>query len=245
MKRKMQSKPAYAIALLLVLLTLSLAGLFQMKKPLSPAAERAFARIAKSSVQNREYFEVSPQGQVLAGVIIYPDVRENPSSYAPLAERLAKEGYRTRVVKYPLGQPALSRADKKQFLHDGGGIPWVALGFGEGLDLACTLADRSEEVRGLILMGACSNETNLTDNDIRVTLYQLAQDPIATAVLEAMKKRLPADLALVTAPSQAQILEEIPVREGEAWNRILGNESAPEQSLITEIQRILAKQVQN
>lgn len=225
----------------IVLLTGALLMLFRME-PLTDAARESYSRMAGLTRETAEYHEIRPEGLVRGGIVIYPDSGEDPISYVPLAERLAEQGLATRLVKYPLGRAALSKTERRE-LDNASGISWITLGFGQGREKSCILADRSEEITGLILIGECRADVNLTDNDIRVSFFDLEDEPVPEESMARIMKRLPADTLYLTASSTEEILGQIP---GEAAISALRNRQGDdESSLVAQINRILARSVTN
>lgn len=219
-------------------LALIIGSMLLSMEPLTGEARASYGRLTELTRETPEYYEVIPEGPLRGGLVIYPDGGEDPRKYAPLAEQLAEEGLATRLVKYPLGRAALSKAEHRA-LDSPLEIPWIALGFGKGREKSCILADRSDSISGLILIGDCQIGVNLTDNDIRVSFFELADDPVAPDALAGIMKRLPADTVFREAPSMQEILGRIP---GEAALSAMRNRQGDdESSLMVEINRILAR----
>lgn len=179
--------------------------LFLDREPLPQAARESYNRLADRITETDDYYEVNPEGIVRGGILIFPDSGEDPISYAPLAEQLVAEGLTTRLVKYPLKSAALSKTERldKDITGD---LSWVTMGFGKGQGQACILADRVEKISGLIIIGDCKGSVNLKDNDIRVSFFELAEEPLDAEAIAAMMKRLPADTVFITASSLEEIL---------------------------------------
>ncbi len=234
---KQSNRPLYRlIAMLLILIT----GFYMITKkaPLTPAEQSAYSEIKPGLVQKADYYSLRPDGEVSGGVIIFPDSMEDPASYAPMAKKLAEQGFEIRVVKYPLGFIQLSGAHRK-ILEDGNQLPWVSLGFGQGSDKACSLADKSTLVAGLILTGICASKVNLNDNDVQVKVYQLADQPYPVDQLPEIRKRLPADTEFITVETIGEMMAEIPGEPSEM------SITMQQQTLVSEIKEILMKKVVN
>lgn len=212
--------------------------MFTQKAPLSPTEQSAYASIRPLLVQKADYYSLRPDGEVSGGVIIFPNSNEDPASYAPMAKKLAEQGLEIRVVKYPFGFIKLSGADRK-ILEDGNQLSWVSLGFGSGVEKACSLADKSALVAGLMITGSCNSKVNLNDNDIQVTVYELENEPFAPDKLAEMRKRLPADTEFITVASKQEIMTEIPT------DQMRIQKASQSQILVSEIKRVLWNKVVN
>lgn len=229
---KLSKRRIYQAAAVLLLLITGF-YLFVKKEPVSQADRLVYQTVAPDLVQKSDYYSLRPDGEVTGGVIIFPDSKEDPASYAAMAKKLAQQGLEIRVVKYPLGLPQLSGAERT-ILEDGNQLPWVSLGFGQGGIKACSLADKSPQVAGLILTGNCDSQVNLNDNDLQVTVYQMADHPLALSETAQIQKRLPADTNFLIVSSQEEILEEIAGNQPEIQRLTQSG------SLVSEIRRLIA-----
>lgn len=234
---KLSNSPIFKMATVLFFLVMGLL-LYAAKDPLTAVEQSAYQAMKPALVQKGDYYSLRPDGDVTGGVIIFPDSKEDPASYAPMAQKLAEQGLEIRVVKYPLGIQALSGAERK-ILDDRTPLPWVSLGFGSGVEKACILADQSDQIAGLIMAGVCTSQVNLNDNDIQVTVYQLADKPYPADRLAEVRRRLPADTEFITVEDAAQISATLPGGQPEGLRRYGGD------SLAIQIQRVLANRIVN
>lgn len=182
------------------------------------------------------YYVQHPVENPSGGIMIYPNAGEDPAIYAHLATELANAGLLVRVARYPLGQPAFSRVGKDEIPEEEPDIPWIAMGFGKGLDRAVRLADRSSQVRGLIILGKGSTKLYLNDNDVRVTYFQLKEEALDAEELAELETRMPADMKIRTARSAEALVSAFP-DEG-----ISLMASRPD-DLVTEVLTLLSSEV--
>lgn len=224
------------IAMLLLLVTGFF--VFNRKTRVTPAEQAVYRELAPVLTQQRDYYSFRPAGEIVGGVIIFPDQNEDPKSYAPMARILADQGLEIRVVKYPIGLIGLSNADRSA-LEDGSTLPWVSLGFGKGSEKACSLADKSARVAGLILVGSCDSRINLNDNDVQVTIYQLKDQLPNEKNIAELHGRMPADTQYITVDTKEEIMAEIPGNNPEI-ERLTHFES-----LVGEVRRVLWNKVVN
>lgn len=208
MNHGLMSKRNMLFALLLV------AAAFLLSPGTTPPSAQqlnVFQTMAQDVREESTYYAVRPQGEVKGGVILYPDDREDPVSYAPLVQRLAYHGLEVRVIKYPMGQAALFRVDPNRLLDEGRQLSWIALGLGSGTAKACSIADKSEYVAGLILVGGCSGAFNLNDNDLQITLYQFQGLEMTNELMAKVQGRLPADTRYAVVGSREDIYGDLNV----------------------------------
>lgn len=231
MKKQFMSKRITSFILLLLLAGVIL--LYPRTRPVSTQARDAYQTMAQHIRDNTVYYAVRPPGEVTGGVIIYPDDQEDPVSYAPLARTLSEEGLEVRVVKYPMGKASLFKADPVKLLGEATQLAWISVGLGSGATKACSIADKSEAVAGLILIGVCSSDVNLNDNDLMVTVYQLDNELLDDETLASMKKKLPADSRYLAAATRDEVLGGFL----DSGSRAL---LIREEAFLTQVQRILA-----
>lgn len=202
-----------ALALALILFMIGVFLWFHFRTPASSSARTVDRKMAGQVEQKWEFYTVASAAELKGGVMIYPDDHEDPLEYESLAQTLARHGFEVRVAKYPMGLARLSRSDRKDFFDSSSQTGWVAIGLGSGAEKACIAADRSERVAGLILIGGCSSQANLNDNDVKIVLYQLADRQSSENTIEEIKGKLPTDTVYLTAPNRESVLAELTTGE--------------------------------
>ena len=171
-------------------------------------ASLLFKTMAPKVEKKLRFYTVEAQGIAEGGVVIFPDDLEDPVSYAPMAKKLSTMGFEVRVARYPLGRTSF-KTDYKNILPEVRDMSWVSIGIGKGANKACFLGDQFSDVKGLILIGSCSSEVNLNDNDLQIIMYQEESNPVGEERMEQIKKRLPADTEFKMITSKDQILGQL------------------------------------
>lgn len=231
MKKRSNAKAYISLALLLIMGAVFL--LYPKIQPATSEAAELFRTMAGDVDNKSGYFAVRAEGPALGGVVIFPDDKEDPVSYAPMAQKLSALGMDVRIVRYPMGR-ANFKTDPLKLLHESGDLRWVSIGIGKGAEKACQLGDGSPEVAGLILIGSCSGETNLNDNDLQIIMYQVELEPMDEALMQQIRNKLPADTRFIRVGSRDELLGNL-MDSGQA--RVLRAQS---DLLSDEILRILA-----
>lgn len=233
MKKRSNAKAYISLALLLVMGAVFL--LYPKMQPATSEAADLFRTMAGDVDNKSGYFTVKSEGPALGGVVIFPDDKEDPVSYAPMAKKLSDLGMDVRIVRYPMGR-ANFKTDPLKLLNDSRDLRWLSIGVGKGAEKACQLGDGSTEVAGLILIGSCSGETNLNDNDLQITMFQVDLEPMDEEMMQQIRNKLPADTRFIRVGSRDEILGNL-MDSGQA--RVLPTQS---DLLSDEIHRILAAQ---
>ncbi|NOU94628.1 alpha/beta hydrolase [Paenibacillus sp. LMG 31456] len=131
-------------------------------QPYSPDAEALEAMKGGSGVsvtESKEWIVFEPRNGKQPDVLFYPGGLVRPESYAPLALSLAKEGYRTWIIRMPLNLAVLGikRADKVIEL-----LPeqtYVIGGHSLGGAMAARYAsDNSGRLKGVFLLAAYADK---------------------------------------------------------------------------------------
>lgn len=112
---KPRSRKAIGTTVILLFVVVAIAvGIYL--KPYPPALAGLEAMKGGSGVMvtdHKGWIEFQPSMDKQIDVLLYPGARVRPESYAPLAQRLAMEGFRTWIVKMPLNLAVfgVNRAD--------------------------------------------------------------------------------------------------------------------------------------
>lgn len=181
---------------------------YPKSSPASAEASSLFKAMASKIDNKLKFYTVDAQGTTQGGVIIFPDDHEDPVSYAPMAKKISAMGFEVRVARYPLGRTSF-KTDYEKILPEVRDIGWVSIGIGKGANKACFLGDQSTKVKGLILIGSCSSEVNLNDNDLQIIMYQEEPNLVGDERMEQIRKKLPADTEFKIIASKDQILGQL------------------------------------
>ena len=143
------------------------------------------------------------------GIIIYPGTLVDVTAYAPIAKRMAENGYHAALAT-PLLSLASTDADAADDVINFGWTDevktWVISGHSQGGAISCTYAKRNQgsKLKGVILLAAYGGDKdllngNLSDTDYKVLSIYGSVDGIALfedVVVEGAKV-LPQDAKFV------------------------------------------------
>lgn len=217
----------------LILLAAGIIFVLQRKSAFSRDVSEAFDGLFARITHKSEYFSVRPKGEVRGGVIFFPQDHKDPLEYLPMLRSLVQQGLEVRVATYPLRFSALSASGRKGILEDGSQLEWISLGLGSGAVKACSLADKSDKIAGLILVGSCSGEVNLNDNDLQITFFELSSHPIAEKLMDTIRHKLPADTLYLKASAEEEVVGAVSLKRTDDLIRLPNR-------LSDEIDRMLA-----
>jgi dienelactone hydrolase len=130
------------------------------------------------------------------GLIIYPGGRVDYRSYAPMAHRIAAQGYLVVIVRMPLNLAVFGVNKASDVIKSYPQISsWVIGGHSLGGTMAAQFAYESlSEVKGLVLWAAYpASGTNLSEYDLLVTTIHGTNDGlVSSSQIEDSLKLLPA-----------------------------------------------------
>ncbi len=130
------------------------------------------------------------------GFIIYPGGRVDYRSYAPMAHRIAAEGYLVVIVRMPLNLAVFGVNKASDVIKSYSQISsWVIGGHSLGGTMAAQFAyENPSEVKGLVLWAAYpASGANLSEYNLLVTTIQGTNDGlVSSSQIEDSIKLLPA-----------------------------------------------------
>ncbi|HWQ45932.1 MAG TPA: alpha/beta hydrolase [Longilinea sp.] len=151
-----------------------------------PMAE-ALAAVEDSSsvdVQSGDYLVFSPvDQQTTTGLIIYPGGRVDYRAYAPLANRIAQEGYLVVIVPMPFNLAVFGIDAADAVIADFPQIQtWAIAGHSLGGSMATHyVVSHPGEIAGMVLWASYPAESDdLSQMDIRVASIYGSNDGLAT-----------------------------------------------------------------
>ena len=156
--------------------------------------------------RNRENISFIPTGNKrVTGFIFYPGGMVDPKSYAPMARRLAENGFAVYIIKLPLGSAPLpgQEADvidyTRQTMDANQSIQrWVLGGHSRGAAIASRFASYNNDLlSGLILIGTShpkDDKFDLSDSGLPVMKIYATHDGLASvSEVEETSRFLPND----------------------------------------------------
>lgn len=169
----------------------------------------------KSVLQSDSLITVSENGETIGfipienkrktGFIFYPGGMVDPKAYAPMARRLAENGFAVYIIKLPLGSAPLSGQetdvmdDTRQIMDTDPSIQrWVLGGHSRGAAIASRFAsNHSDLFSGLILIGTShpkDSKFDLSKSGLLVMKIYATRDGLASlSEIEETSKFLPGD----------------------------------------------------
>lgn len=148
------------------------------------------------TVTTGEWITFSPAGPApQAGLIVYPGGHVDPQAYAPLARRIAAQGYRVVIVPMPLALAVMAPNRALQVMAQDPSIEtWAIGGHSLGGAMAARFAyTHPDAVDGLVLWAAYPASTDdLSGYDIVVTSIYGTLDGLSTgSKIDASRPLLP------------------------------------------------------
>ncbi|MEP7133611.1 MAG: alpha/beta hydrolase [Chloroflexota bacterium] len=156
--------------------------------------------------ENSENISFNPiENRRITGFILYPGGMVDPKAYAPMARRLAENGFAVYIVKLPLGSAPLSGQEAdvmdytRQLMDTNQSIQrWVLGGHSRGAAIASRFASYNNDLfSGLILIGTShpkDNKFDLSNSGLRVMKIYATHDGLASvSEIEETSKFLPND----------------------------------------------------
>jgi hypothetical protein len=141
------------------------------------------------------------QSPPTTGFIIYPGGRVDPRAYAPLAHKIAAQGYLVVIVPMPLNLAVFGLGRASSVIEAYPNIEkWVIGGHSLGGSMAASYAyNHTDQVDGLVLWASYPASSNdLSNSTIKTTSISASLDGLSTPdKIEASHILLPADTAWV------------------------------------------------
>lgn len=145
--------------------------------------------LAYSSLESDKYVEVIKdkfitfiprQKKPTKGVILYPGAKVDIQSYAPIAKKIASEGYEVIIVNSTLNLPILSPNKAKEVINEHKDIKtWVVGGHSLGGTAAAKFASKNSDlVSGVLLLASYPMNDDLKKLDINVMSIWGSKDGI-------------------------------------------------------------------
>ncbi|WAW14015.1 alpha/beta hydrolase [Peptostreptococcus equinus] len=88
------------------------------------------------------------------GIVIVPSEKVEPKSYAYIANKLAREGYKVVVVKLNMNYPAFSKSSIENIIETNLDVKnWYCIGHSQSGDLVMSESAKYENIQGVIFLG--------------------------------------------------------------------------------------------
>jgi len=184
-----------------IIVVISLVGFaVWAETPLGPLPEVYSVLKSDSSVEfiNKHGLTFTPQGvKPTTGLIIYPGGRVDYRSYAPLAYKIASQGYLVIIIRMPFNLAVFNADAANNVISHYPEIKiWVIGGHSLGGTMAAQFAYYHPSlIRGLALWAAYpASGTDLSNNDLKVLTIRGTNDGLVSAIqIDKSLVKLPKD----------------------------------------------------
>ena len=183
------------VVTLIVVAVLAITTLLWVRVSTYPAFPN-IAEQARTFESSEGWLEIEPQGEIRAGLILYPGALVDPAAYIPFAQLLGDRGVLVVIVPMPLNLAVLGIDRATDVMNQYPEIEtWVIGGHSLGGAMAAEYVGRSaDRVDGLVLLAAYPSEsTDLSQIPIAVTSIFGTRDAIAEDVYDKSRSLLPPD----------------------------------------------------
>ena len=155
-KRKLNKKIfKIVIAVVIIALVSSLAWLLNAYEPQDIARENLVSS-SEVKVVEGDITEFIPKDVIShTGVIIYPGARVDVKAYAPLANRLAQNGYKVFAVDMPFNMAIFSSHKADKVIEENKDIEnWVIVGHSLGGTMATNALEANNKIKGIVYLAS-------------------------------------------------------------------------------------------
>lgn len=165
--------------------------------------------LATEQLQSSDTVEVEENGNIVfepktnrkdVGFIFYPGAKVEASAYAPLAKKIAENGYRVVIADLRFNLAILSPNKAKDIIAQYDDIDsWVIGGHSLGGVMAANYVQKDEKIKGLILLASYpQDKANLQNESIEVASIWGSNDEVAShEKITAAKDLLPTDAQFI------------------------------------------------
>ena len=170
-KRRKLNKNIFKIVITVVIIVLvcSLAWLLNAYEPQDIAREN-LASNSEVDVIEGDITEFIPKDVISqTGIIIYPGARVDVKAYAPLANRLAQNGYKVFAVDMPFNMAAFSSHKADKVIEDNSDIEnWVIVGHSLGGVMATNAIATNDKIKGIVYLASYPSGDKIKDTGAKV-----------------------------------------------------------------------------
>ena len=169
-KRKINKNIFKAVAVVVIIaLVSSLAWLLNAYEPQDVARENLVSSSDVEVVEG-DIPEFIPKDVVSnTGVIIYPGARIDVKAYAPLANRLAQNGYKVFAVDMPFNMAIFSSHKADKVIEENKDIEnWVIVGHSLGGAMATNAISTNNKIKGIVYLASYPSGDKIKDSGAKV-----------------------------------------------------------------------------
>jgi dienelactone hydrolase len=183
-------------ALILIVASFGFVWWASSTNPVMPEAYNALESSDSVTVNTESWISFMPHDAPSTGLILYPGGKVLAEAYAPLARRIAEEGYLVVITYAPLNLASINpNAADSVIAHFSAVEHWAVGGHSlGGLTAAIYAKSHLEIVNGLIFMASFPADNALADAEMDVLSIFGSNDKLAIPEsIEANRALLPAD----------------------------------------------------
>lgn len=169
-KRKINKNIFKAVAVVVIIaLVGSLAWLLNAYEPQDIARENLVSN-SEVKVVEGDITEFIPKDVVSnTGVIIYPGARIDVKAYAPLANRLAQNGYKVFAVDMPFNMAIFSSHKADKVIEENKDIEnWIIVGHSLGGAMATNAISTNNKIKGIVYLASYPSGDKIKDSGAKV-----------------------------------------------------------------------------
>ena len=169
-KRKINKNIFKAVAVVVIIaLVGSLAWLLNAYEPQDIARENLVSN-SEVKVVEGDITEFIPKDVVsYTGVIIYPGARVDVKAYAPLANRLAQNGYKVFAVDMPFNMAIFSSHKADKVIEENKDIEnWIIVGHSLGGAMATNAISTNNKIKGIVYLASYPSGDKIKDSGAKV-----------------------------------------------------------------------------
>lgn len=113
------------------------------------------------------------------GIIIYPEARIDVKAYAPLANRLAQNGYRVFAADMPFNMSIFSPHKADKIIEENEDVKnWVIIGHSLGGNMATKAIETNNKIEGIVYLAAYPSNNNIKSTDAKVLSVWGSKDSV-------------------------------------------------------------------
>ena len=168
-----------AVVVIALIIVATSVWILNSYKPLE-YAQQSMESDENVNVVNGNIIEFNPTGEKSdTGIIIYPELKVEAASYAPLARKIAEEGYSVYITDMPLNVPLLSPNRANNIIENEKDIEnWVIAAHSFGGIAATKVAENNPKINGIVYMSSYTTSGTIKKKDKKVLSIWGSKDGI-------------------------------------------------------------------
>ena len=157
------------IAVVIIALVCSLAWLMNAYEP-QDIARKNLVSNSEVEVVEGDITEFIPKDVISnTGIIIYPGARVDVKAYAPLANRLAQNGYKVFAVDMPFNMAIFSSHKADKVIDENKEIEnWVIIGHSLGGAMATNAIETNNKIKGIVYLASYPSSNKIKETGANV-----------------------------------------------------------------------------